>query len=290
MRTLPLALGLIALALGPPAARGTTFAVLLAPGLSGESQVPGFAGGIDIGAFTLDGPLASGTAGTCWLHKRPDKASLRLFGHCARGRHIPKAELFLLDPPPPGTTTQAAFCKITLTEVLVLSFQCSTEGPDSPPWEGFQLRFGRVFFEYQARDGALALAYLALAQTGPDSDGDGMSDPFESYFGFDPQTGNGDSDSDEDGLSDKDEARLGFNPVAADSFFRCEVAAVPGNEEMIEIGWDCVPGTDYVIEWTPDASQPFQPILAVRPDTLRFAQARVRQGLSGFFRVRLAGR
>lgn len=277
-----------ALVLSQALAHGTSFAVLLSPGLKGESTNPLFPGGIDIASFSLDGPLAVGTPGSLALHKRIDKSSPLLFRHCANGKHIAKAQLLLLDPPPPGSNSSPVFCTITLTDLLVSNYQCAAETQDSPPLEEFRLKFGRIFYDYRTADGLPFTAYLALAQTGPDSDNDGMSDAFEEYFGFDPAVPNGDQDSDNDGMSDRDEARLGFNPVAGDSFFRCSVAPVPGSPGLLDISWDAVPGMDYVIEWTPDLSQRFEPLATVPADSLRAGSAQVRGPLSGFFRVRPA--
>ena len=57
--------------------------------------------------------------------------------------------------------------------------------------------------------------------TGPDSDGDGMSDEFESFYDFNPNdSSDGSHDSNGDGLTNAQESQAGTNPVDPNSGLR----------------------------------------------------------------------
>lgn len=263
-------------------AAATSFAILLSPGLQGESTDPAFPAGIDVVSLSVKGQLFAGSAGQFTLHKRIDKSSPLLARHCASGKHIAKAQLVLREAVPGGSLV---YCVITMNDVLVSSWQCAAEQPATPPLESFQLRFSRLFYQYYAADTSIPNAYISLDQTGPDSDADGLSDPYEQYYGLDPAVPNGTADTDGDGLSDRNEARLGFNPVAGDSFFACGVGPSPAVPDTIDLSWSSVPGRSYHVQWSPDLSLAFQTLATVTADSTETVHSRVRQGRQGFFRV-----
>jgi hypothetical protein len=86
------------------------------------------------------------------------------------------------------------------------------------------------------------------------------------------------------------EFQLGTNPTSGDSPFSAVATVVPGDPNNIEISWDAVPGVAYVIEWSPDLLQTFEPQGGNRvADTSAMKVRLPKSGPTGFFRVRPAG-
>ncbi|CAL1239734.1 Hcp family type VI secretion system effector [Candidatus Methylocalor cossyra] len=89
--------------------------------------------------------------------KRMDKASPGLFLSCASGKHIPKAELVCRE----AGEQPAEYLKITLSDVLISSYQAKGPGADViRPTEEFSLNFAKIEFEYseQKADGSVVPA------------------------------------------------------------------------------------------------------------------------------------
>src|SRR5262245_4518332 len=83
------------------------------------------------------------------------KASPSLFLACATGQHIKKAELFCRK----AGGKQEEFLKVTLTDLLVSSYQTGGSGhSDIVPTDQISLNFSKIEFEYkeQKPDGTLA--------------------------------------------------------------------------------------------------------------------------------------
>jgi hypothetical protein len=92
---------------------------------------------------------------------------------------------------------------------------------------------------------------------GPDTDGDGMRDPWELANGLDPNIATGvngpDGDLDGDGQTNYQEMLAGTAANDPTSVFRAQVAAVnPG--EMLLV-WSSVPGKRYRIQTSEDLTQ-----------------------------------
>ena len=279
-----------ALLLALPHAQATSFAVLLATGIPGECADPAFLNWIELTSLGLTGPLPAGTPGTFSISKRIDKASPLLARQCASGQHIKEAKLVLRQTnPTPGSPP--VICVITMSDLLVSSFSSARDGANTEPTETVGLKFRSIYFQYFPTDGsAPQLAYLSLAQNALDSDGDGMPDAWEIYYGLDPYTDNANADHDGDGLTDLQECRLGTNPVSGASLFAAGAAPVAGDPSSLDISWNAVPGSSYVVEWTPSLSQAFAPLgNPVVPDSPNGTVRLNKSGPTGFFRVRLTG-
>ncbi len=77
--------------------------------------------------------------------KRVDKSSPKLLEHCASGQHIKKA--VLVGRKQGGE--QMDYLKITMTDILVSSFQQSGSGDDS---ESFAFNFAHIEYTYTAQN------------------------------------------------------------------------------------------------------------------------------------------
>ena len=84
--------------------------------------------------------------------KSLDKASPILYLHCARGKHIPSATLYVRKS---GADKPLEYYVVKLTDVLISSVQ--TSGGGGLPSESFSLNFGKIEFSYAAQkpDGSL---------------------------------------------------------------------------------------------------------------------------------------
>jgi hypothetical protein len=83
---------------------------------------------------------------------------------------------------------------------------------------------------------------------GPDSDGDGMSDDFERFYGFNPNDpGDANIDSDGDGLTNLQEFQAGTNPHDPSS--RVAITSITRNGNAATIVFNiAVPGKTYRLE------------------------------------------
>lgn len=81
--------------------------------------------------------------------QRLNKASPKLFLHCANGKHIPKAVLTCRK----AGGEQVEYLKITLSDVLVSSYQTGGSAGEVIPMESVSLNFAKVEFSYAAQDG-----------------------------------------------------------------------------------------------------------------------------------------
>lgn len=274
--------------LAPQFAGATTFAILLASGIDGESTDKAFPGGIELISLGLTGPLNTGPPGSFSIHKNYDKSSPTLAKRCADGKHIKEAKLVLREPSSdPGSPT--IICVITMSDVLVSSFGSSSQAGQEQPTETFTLNFSRIYFHYYAADGSDSTASLSLDQITLDSDGDGMSDAWEEHYGLPADRDNSKDDRDRDGLTDLQELRLGLNPISDSSRFAAAAGNVQGDPSSIDITWDSVPGVSYVIEWSPDLGQKFEALGGSRVADSSSTTVRItKSGPTGFFRVRPA--
>ncbi|HSD18218.1 MAG TPA: type VI secretion system tube protein Hcp [Thermomonas sp.] len=126
-------------------------------GIEGESADGKHKGEIDILSWSLGasnaGTMAHGGGGGTGkvsfqdLHftKRVDKSSPKLLEHCANGKHIKKA--VLIGRKQGGD--QMEYMTITLTDLLVSSFQQAGSGEDS---EQCSVNFSHIEYKYTAQN------------------------------------------------------------------------------------------------------------------------------------------
>ncbi len=135
-------------------------------GIDGESADAKHKGEIDLESWSW-GEVQGGThhagggggAGKVQMHdfsivKKVDKGSPKLMLACASGEHLKKATLTCRK----AGKDQQEFLKITMTDVLVSSFQTGGHGhSDVIPTDQISLNFAKIEFDYkeQKADGTL---------------------------------------------------------------------------------------------------------------------------------------
>src|SRR6266567_1568696 len=134
-------------------------------GIPGESKADKHQDEIDLQSFSW-GASQSGTfaegggggAGKVSMHDfsftmGTNKASPKIMLACARGDHIPKAILTCRK----AGKDQQEFMKVTMSDIMVSSFQTGGHGGDVIPSESISLNFAKIEFEYkeQQKTGAL---------------------------------------------------------------------------------------------------------------------------------------
>jgi len=129
------------------------------PEITGESQQSGVEGQIEILSFSWgvsqSGGYAYGTGGTSAkanlqdlsLSFRMCPASPKLMQYCASGKHLDSAVLTCFEA---GETPQK-YLEITLTDVVVSSYQTGGSGEDKPI-DSMSLNFAKVKKEYFKQD------------------------------------------------------------------------------------------------------------------------------------------
>lgn len=139
-------------------------AFLKIEGVDGESTRDKHEGEIEILSFSwgVSNPTTIGTgsgagAGRASLTsfnvmKKSDKASPKLFQHCAQGKHFPKATVVFRAA---GGENSLEYLKYEFEEVFVESVQWSgSSGGDDRPTESLSLAFGKVEVTYTPQTAA----------------------------------------------------------------------------------------------------------------------------------------
>lgn len=140
-------------------------------GIEGESTDDRHKGEIEILSFSWGETNAATTgrgggagAGKVSLQdfhfvKPMDKSSPKLFLACAEGEHIKTATLTARK----AGGEQQEYLKVTLTDVVITSYQTGGSSGDVVPTDSFSLNFAKIEFEYKPQnpDGTLGEAVKA---------------------------------------------------------------------------------------------------------------------------------
>ena len=134
-------------------------------GVDGESTDRNHPGGLAIESwsFGASNPTSVGSGGLSagkvqfqdfHFTKTLDKSSPMLMQMTATGEHLKSATLELCRPSADGTSQ--CYLKITLSDIMVTSYQTGGEG-GSTPTDQFSLNYAKIEFEYkpQKADGSL---------------------------------------------------------------------------------------------------------------------------------------
>ena len=136
-------------------------------GAEGESRTKGYEKWIAVESFSWGVPLpvshagiggsAAGNSSATAFHitKKIDKSSAKLFDHCCRGIHFPKATFQQLKSTGKGGVE--AYLTYKFSDLMVESVQWASGGEE--PHESVALNFAKVEIEYksQGADGKLTV-------------------------------------------------------------------------------------------------------------------------------------
>ena len=139
-------------------------------GVPGESNQDKHKGEIEVGSFSWgaaqQGSMSAGGGGGAGKASMHDlsfsapvsKASPVLFQKCATGEHIKKALLTVRK----AGKNQQEYYKITLTDLLISSYQSGGADGGGPPMDSFSLNYTKIEFSYAAQkpDGTLEGAVI----------------------------------------------------------------------------------------------------------------------------------
>jgi type VI secretion system secreted protein Hcp len=129
------------------------------PEIAGESLQSGYEGQIEILSYswgvTQAGGYSYGSGGTAAkanvqdlsVSFRMNPASPKLMQYCATGKHLDSATLDCLE----ASETPQKYLEITLTDVVVSSYQTGGSGDDKPI-ESMTLNFAKIKQEYFKQD------------------------------------------------------------------------------------------------------------------------------------------
>jgi type VI secretion system Hcp family effector len=184
--------------------------------------------------------------------------------------------------------------RLELGKVLLSALDVTAAANSHPrPTESISLNFEKITFIYYLPDGSSTRAGYDLATNtassgteGADSDGDGMPDDWERYYGLIVGVNDADEDMDGDGFTNLQEYQLGTRPDSGTSFFKAELSPVPATPGSYRITWNSVAGKTYVIEWSPDLVTPFTALRVVTATAPSTTETLTHAGAIGFFRVR----
>jgi type VI secretion system secreted protein Hcp len=160
LRTLCVAVGILsAVALTP--AQAESELVLKVDGIPGDSAAPGHLNEIDVSAVAFGasqtgireaGGKASARRSSLTpfsITKKVDKASPKLFLACATGQHIQSAVLTFRDVE--AGTAPYEYLTITLTDVLISSYQLGGNAGGDLPLESISISYSKIEYKYVGR-------------------------------------------------------------------------------------------------------------------------------------------
>ena len=134
-----------------------------------EIQIESFSfGGVQAGAHASGGGGGAGKAQIQDFHftTHVNKSSPKLFLACATGQHFSKATLIARK----AGKDQQEYLKVTLTDVLVSSYQSGGSSGNVLPVDQIALNFAKIDIEYKPQNadgklgGAVAVGYDIKAQ------------------------------------------------------------------------------------------------------------------------------
>jgi len=124
--------------------------------IEGESDAKNHKGEIELDSFAwgmrrepeLTGQGSKFVVDQIVIKKAIDKSTPRLMLACATGAPVPEVQLIVTRPNPKGTGDPVVFLKITMTDVLVTSYQTGGSSGDVVPVDSFSLNFEKIELEY----------------------------------------------------------------------------------------------------------------------------------------------
>lgn len=286
-RLLALGLALLGLLPAPAGAAQRVFLELLRDGgsVGGGSSDPLYAGWLDVVAFSHGTnfvpdpkPQPGPSVPPLSLLRRPDAFSARALRLLTENAYPLTAHLVIVSGAPDRVElwdvratnaflSRQGFEKSSDTSELLesLTFQCGgvevsyiEVGAD-----GRALQEIFSHYDFLAGQGSSGIR-PPMFVGGTDTDGDGIPDGWEFFYGLDPFNDDAGADPDGDGMTNLQEYLAGTDPKRANSVLKVtQVLSIPG-QAMTQLTWNSEPGKTYVVESSPNLSiGVFGPVLTV---------------------------
>jgi hypothetical protein len=145
----------------------------------------------------------------------------------------------------------------------------------------------RLLLLFHHNEAGARFDVVKLAQSGPDTDNDGMPDDWEAGQFSGIGIADAASDFDSDGFPDVSEYRAGTDPKDNDSYLHFKTP-IEVNNETVVLRWQSVPGRRYRIEKSNGDLSKWKPLtlgLTARLDTLEHTDLRIDNGKPVFYRL-----
>ncbi|MGJ8726249.1 MAG: type VI secretion system tube protein Hcp [Roseibacillus sp.] len=258
-------------------------------GIRGESTHAAYPGWIAADSLQFAGSLFNGAAGGFGVVKSPDRSSVRLLQALASERYLPRVTVAFLKPDPTNNAGEdVEFARVLFRDVLVRSCEQETFTSGTGEvllQEKYRLSFRAVFYRYQSDAGESETSYVDL-DLGADTDGDGMTDNYEDFFGLNKNLDDSALDTDGDGLTHLEEFRLGLNPRLSSSSFVPRGGVDPEDAENFQLTWATKPAKSYDVYFTSDLAQEPAFLRRVTASEMDSSTSFRRLQSRGFFSIR----
>ena len=145
----------------------------------------------------------------------------------------------------------------------------------------------RLLLLFHHNEAGARFDVVKLAQSGPDTDNDGMPDDWEAGQFSGIGIADAASDFDSDGFPDVSEYRAGTDPKDSNSYLHFKMPIEVKNETVV-LRWQSVPGRRYRIEKSNGDPSEWKPIakgLTARLDSLEHTDLRIDNGKPVFYRL-----
>ncbi|MGJ8694833.1 MAG: Hcp family type VI secretion system effector [Verrucomicrobiaceae bacterium] len=251
--------------------------------IKGEARAEGFEGWIKAESLGFDGIVAGKGGGAIRVMKRIDAATPLILTAISTGKYIRQAEIVLIEDGKEGEVRNFAVLKLRDVVIAGVSQEVLEKGEGH--LEEVTLAFRTILFSYPSADGEDSPKVADLGGD-LDSDGDGMTDDYERFHGFDPAVNDSGLDSDKDGLTNYQEFKLGLNPKSARSLFETRGRPSSKDPSKFRLEWETKPGTVYDVYFTSDLGEPFKFIERITAADFDTAWEVGTGGLKGFYQVR----
>lgn len=261
-------------------AKGAVFAKF--DGIEGESRAAGFEKWIDVFSLGFRGHVSSGEGGSMEVIKRIDQSTPLLARFLGSGRVITGASIVLRKPE--GDGKLRSFAKLDLRDVLITGISHEGSSAGDVVIERVQITFRQIQYSYEESDGTQVTKFVE-EKDDLDTDGDGMTDRFEDFYGFNKEVPDGDLDDDKDGYTNRQEFELGLNPRSSSSTFRLRAQRPEEDGRRLLLKWPAKPGVRYRILTSPDFFQDFTLLREVTAESLEGEIDLGALGIKGFYRI-----
>jgi type VI secretion system secreted protein Hcp len=128
----------------------------------GEIDILSFSWGVNnIGSITGGGGAGKASFKEFTVTKKVDRSSPKLMLACATGERLPQMQFAVAREPSANDPEGGAYYIITLSDILISSYQSGGTQSDPVPTESVSFNFSKITFEYRPADGSEAVIETA---------------------------------------------------------------------------------------------------------------------------------